>query len=273
LGRLVLERRGTVSNLQALLLGLSVSLPLVGIAWAKHFGVPLAGLLAGGTAWYGLGLVWLLRTFVCTVRCHEFGLCFVQLARRHEVGYEDIAGFGFRTKRVLLHGGTSRIDVRLDFSFVPRRNLKPRTVYFTSWLQDAAVQAIVKRVVDVVADGLAGDLASDRGVRWTPRITLYTDRLELSGRSTPLYFGAIDRWEIVRGVFCLLEKGRGRPVIRESTYGPNFFPGLRLFQDLMHQAGAVMVEPASNCAPSETQIACYEQLGLLAIPASPKMEA
>jgi hypothetical protein len=41
----------------------------------------------------------------------------------------------------------------------------------------------------------------------------------------------------------------------------------------MHEAGSVMVEPASNRVPSETPIASYEQLGLLAISASPKMEA
>jgi hypothetical protein len=107
----------------------------------------------------------------------------------------------------------------------------------------------------MIAVRMAQRLAAQEVVAWTPSLRFLPEGIEYRptgflGRKEPVVipYPDIANWTVDQGAFCLWVKDRKKPVVREDTSRPNFFPGFYLLLSLGQAAsgaGGAVAEPGA----------------------------
>jgi hypothetical protein len=242
LGRLIFERKTSKGNLVALVLvtvGFAVLAVIVGLKGFPQIDVVLAALfLLGFAVACGLGVVHCQRAIF---RCHEYGLYKTGLTGTRTLRYEDVEAFTYSAERHFQHGAYTGTLFDLTFDPVAERKADRIRYMVTLKNADSELERLRDQVSRMIAGRMAQRLAAKRPVDWTPRLHLLPDGIEYRrtrflGRkeSVVVPFGEIETFTVDERVFRLWMKGRGKPVIRESTRARNFFAGFYLLVSLVN---------------------------------------
>jgi hypothetical protein len=154
------------------------------------------------------------------------------------IRYDELFGLRAKWTDVLRNGVYNHTQVRLAFSSedpaVPVLNYDSTVDYDTLKYNELhEFQAEVARIVAVHMDDVMRSVGS---VKWTERLSLRADGLELTkkaGAAPELVgFDRVSQWTLDEGLFKLGVDGSRRPVLVEATDQWNFYPGLLLFSEL-----------------------------------------
>jgi hypothetical protein len=155
------------------------------------------------------------------------------LGRRNpESRYEDVEAFTYSAERHFQHGAYTGTLFDLTFDPVAERKADRIRYMITLKNADSELERLRDQVSRMIAGRMAQRLAAKRPVDWTPRLHLLPDGIEYRwtrflGRkeSVVVPFGEIETFTVDERVFRLWVKGRGKPVIRESTRARISLPG------------------------------------------------
>jgi len=158
--------------------------------------------------------------------------------KQQTIRYDELAGFRAKWTDILRNGVYSHTQVRLAFS--PQDPEEPVLSYdFTAdydTLKYNQLQEFQREIAEIVAERMAKTLASQGNVKWTDKLTLHSNCLEMrkkpSAAPEVVGFDRITRWTIGEGLFKLGIDGTSRPTLLESTSQWNFYPGLLVFTQL-----------------------------------------
>jgi hypothetical protein len=154
------------------------------------------------------------------------------------IPYEELFGLRAKWTDVLRNGVYHHTLVRLAFSsqnpVVPVLTYDSTVDYDT--LKYHQMHEFQCEVAEVVARRMAQVMQSDGYVKWTEKLSIRPDGIEMTKKagSAPevIGFERISQWKLDEGLFKLGIDGSRRPVLVEDTSQWNFYPGLLLFSQL-----------------------------------------
>ena len=152
--------------------------------------------------------------------------------------YSELFGLRAKWTDVLRNGVYNHTLVRLAFSSedpaVPVLNYDSTVDYDT--LKYNELHEFQCEVAEIVAQRMADAMHSEGSVKWTEKLSLRPDGLELTKKPSAapelIGFDRISQWKLDEGLFKLGVDGSRRPVLVEATDQWNFYPGLLLFSQL-----------------------------------------
>jgi len=229
-GRILFERKGPVWLLWILpVAALGAGLWLVSQEEIVVGGITLA---AGGLVAL---IAWRMRK--ATFRCQEHGVCKVGLFGETRLRYDEIEIFSYNAIRQFVNGIYSGTNLKLSFAGGPAAGGKDISYSTTVSGSDDDLDNLRDHVSNVIANGMAAQLAEGRSVQWTRNLRFLPEGIEwtqrglLGVRKSPLLisYEQVVNFDVEEGRFRLYTAEGGKPIATENIAEPNFFPGFHLF--------------------------------------------
>jgi len=179
------------------------------------------------------------------LRCHENGVWVSTWLRERGLRFDQTASFTYSATKLYVEGIPIGTSFKLQFVPDPESGAKPISFSGRLRKRDAQIEGLIDTVSQAVARRLARVFVSGAPVAWTRNLTLRAEGIEYRPagfvkRKPPeiLPYEAIADMKVQEAVFSLWRWGQKRPLLREPTTQPNFFPGLRLLTTILEKKRA-----------------------------------
>jgi hypothetical protein len=222
-----------------------------------------AGWLAAvdGLAWMGLTLLGPAALFVyfavrsrrCAFRCHEYGVCQIDLFSERRLRYDEVGSFTYSGTRMYVNGAYSGTNIQMRFD--PREDVVAKPIKYGATVRgmDVELEGLREHISAVVGLQMAQRVNEGLDASWTRRTQLtpagIVHRPASWGRSKEpirIPYDTVGDVQIDEGVFQLWQWGDDKALIREQISEPNFFPGLVALQLLVPDEEAGEEEAADR---------------------------
>jgi len=263
LGRILFERKPGRSLVAAVWL-----LPLIAvIALAVTF---YFGVIGGDRAalWHGLelaglmALIWLLPVAqYAEFRVYERGVLRKSLLGRQQLKFSDVDTFTYAAVRQYVKGVYSGTNFALTFASAADGKLRKLKYARTLRNADAELDHLRDSISHMIADRMAAHFQAGKPVTWTDGLRFLPEGLEYRaagflGRKAPVVIphSQISGYDLHQGMFWLWVHGRKKPVVKESTVLPNFFPGYFFLLSLRNSYHLMAANAAAQAAESAASL-------------------
>lgn len=260
LGRILFERKpGRTTNVLLWLFPLAGLVIVVVMVLAVFKAGPI-GFLGGLPACFFVLMLWVFFvSHAVEFRAHEHGVRRKSIFRTQQLKYADTDVFTYSAVRQYVKGVYSGTNFTLTFvsqASPGKSQARTQTLTYSKHLRNAdeGLDHVRDHVSQLIAERMAGQLATGRAVIWTDGLRFLPEGLEYRakgffGRKPPEMFpySQIHGYDADAGTFHLWIYGKNKPVAKESVARPNFFPGYLLLARLL------------AARPATAQLAASEQ--------------
>jgi hypothetical protein len=203
------------------------------------------GVIGKNSVNYGTGLCVIAVIIAVVVFCfhidrlriHRHGICRQTTFRTIELDFDDIATIRWKETQVFLNGAFQGTAISIHIQ--AREGLDTPDIRFDLGglkKPDEDLLQLRDRISTLLMRRMRTNLDRKDSLKWTEQIRFHANELEISAskkRESAFYsYRELVEYEFENGQLLIFVAREKKPIVREATDGPNFYPGLLLLEEL-----------------------------------------